>query len=137
MEHVKTGSQPTTQGSEQYFSGTVHIEMLFESAETSGGCVTFESCARSAWHTHPRGQTLIVTSGLGFVQSWDGPVEILRPGDVIWCPPGEKHWHGATSDSAMAHIAITEKLNGKAVDWLEKVSDEEYQAAQHVIAAAI
>lgn len=134
MEHVKTGTQPTTQGPEQYFSGTVHIESQFDSTETMGGAVTFEPCARTAWHTHPRGQTLVVTSGLGLIQSWGGPVEVLRPGDVIWCTPGEKHWHGAVANSSMTHIAITEKLGGKPVDWLEKVSDEEYQAAQQAVA---
>jgi quercetin dioxygenase-like cupin family protein len=136
MKHVSTGTQPTSQGAEQYFSGKVHVEALFDSSETSGGCITFEPCARRAWHTHPRGQTLLVTAGLGFVQTWGGPVEILRPGDVIWCPPDEKHWHGAAPNSTMTHIAITEKLDGKAVDWLEKVSDEEYQAAQQVTAEA-
>ena len=91
--------------------------------------MTFEPGARSAWHTHPLGQTLIVTAGCGIVQSEGGPAQIIRPGDVVWCPPGEKHWHGATSTTAMTHIAIVEQLDGKAVDWMEKVSDEEYAAA--------
>ncbi len=90
--------------------------------------VTFEPGARTAWHTHPLGQTLIVTAGCGLVQSWGGPVEKIRPGDVVWCPPGEKHWHGATATTAMTHIAIVERLDGKAVDWMEKVTDEQYQA---------
>ena len=88
--------------------------------------MTFEPCARTAWHTHPRGQILIVTAGWGVVQSWGGPIEQIRPGDVVWCPPGEKHWHGATATTAMTHIAITQQLDGKAVDWMEKVSDDEY-----------
>ncbi len=94
----------------------------------SGASVTFEPCARTAWHAHRLGQTLIVTSGCGLVQSWGGPIRVIRPGDVIWCPPGEKHWHGATPTSAMTHIAIQEELDGKVVDWMEKVSDEQYRA---------
>ncbi len=90
--------------------------------------MTFEPCARTAWHTHPLGQILIVTSGCGLVQSWGGPIEEIRPGDVVWCPPGEKHWHGGTPTTAMTHIAFVEQLNGKAVDWMEKVTDEEYFA---------
>ncbi len=92
--------------------------------------VTFEPCARTAWHTHPLGQTLIVTSGSGLVQSWGGPLREIRPGDVVWCPPGEKHWHGASSTTPMSHIAIVEALDGRTVDWMEKVSDEQYQTAR-------
>lgn len=135
MKLVKPGTQPTNPGPEQCFTGNVQVEMLFDSEITSGGCVTFTSSARSAWHTHPCGQTLVVTAGLGFVQSWGGPVAILRPGDVLWCPPDEKHWHGATANTTMTHIAITGKRDGKAVDWLEKVSDEEYQIAQKFLSA--
>ena len=110
----------------------VRIDPLFQApdpARVLGVSVTFEPGARTAWHTHPLGQTLIVTSGCGWVQSEGGPKEEIRPGDVVWCPPGEKHWHGATSTTAMTHIAILEQLNGKTVDWMEKVSDEQYQAA--------
>jgi quercetin dioxygenase-like cupin family protein len=113
------------------FTGTVRIDPLFDAPEprrVSGASVTFEPGARTAWHVHPLGQTLIVTAGCGWVQSWGGPVEEIRPGDVITRPPGEKHWHGATPTTAMTHIAIQEKLNGKVVEWLEKVSDEQYLA---------
>ena len=125
------GSQPSAKGSDEYFTGTVRIDPLFAAAEPSrisAGVVTFEPCARSAWHTHPLGQRLIVTAGCGRVQRWGGPIEEIRPGDVIWFPPGEKHWHGATTTTAMTHIAIQESLDGKNVDWLEKVTDEEYRA---------
>ena len=130
MELRRNGSQPSAKGPAEYFTGTVRIDQLFKAptpARASGAYVTFEPGARSNWHTHPLGQTLIVTSGCGLVQSWGGPIRIIRPGDVISCPPGEKHWHGATSTTAMTHIAIQEELNGKVVDWMEKVSDEQYQ----------
>jgi len=126
----RNGAQASTKGPAEYFTGTVRIDQLFkapEPARASGAYVTFEPCARSAWHTHPLGQTLIVTSGCGLVQSWGGPIKVIRPGDVIWCPPDEKHWHGATPTTAMTHIAIQEELNGKVVDWMEKVTDEQYQ----------
>jgi quercetin dioxygenase-like cupin family protein len=131
MEIRKNGSQPSAKGPEAYFTGTVRIDPLFQApapARVVGASVTFEPCARTAWHTHPLGQTLLVTSGCGFVQSWGGPVVRIRPGDVIWCPPGEKHWHGATPATAMTHVAILEHLDGKNVEWLEKVSDEQYAA---------
>lgn len=99
-----------------------------EPARTACASVTFEPGARTAWHTHPLGQTLIVTSGCGLIQSWGGPIKVIRPGDVIWCPPSEKHWHGAMRTTALTHIAIQEQLNGKVVDWMEKVSDEQYEA---------
>ncbi|TMH37535.1 MAG: cupin domain-containing protein [Betaproteobacteria bacterium] len=130
MEVARSGSQSSAKGSAQYFTGSVRVDPLFparEPSRTSGGLVTFEPGARSAWHTHPLGQTLIVTSGLGWAQCDGGPIEEIRPGDVIWFPPGEKHWHGATATTAMTHIAITESLNGKNVDWMEKVSDEQYR----------
>jgi quercetin dioxygenase-like cupin family protein len=130
MELKRSGSQSSTRGPAEYFTGTVRIDPLFRApapARASGACVTFEPGARSNWHTHPLGQTLIVTSGLGYVQSWGGPVKVIRPGDVVSCPPGEKHWHGASPATAMTHIAIQEELNGRVVDWLEKVTDEQYQ----------
>ena len=130
LEIKRSGSQPSTKGSEEYFTGTVRIDPLFQTkdpARAVGASVTFEPSARTAWHTHPLGQTLIVTAGCGLVQIWDGPVERICPGDVVWIPPGEKHWHGATSITAMTHIAIQEQMNGKVVDWMEKVSDEQYQ----------
>ena len=129
--HIKRiGSEPSRKAPAEYFTGTVRIDPLFqapEPARTSAASVTFEPGARTAWHTHPLGQTLIVTSGLGRVQHWGGPVEEIRPGDVVWFPPGLKHWHGASPTTAMTHIAIQEMLNGKNVDWLEKVSDEQYR----------
>jgi quercetin dioxygenase-like cupin family protein len=131
MEIKRSGSQPSTKGSVDYFTGTVHIDRLFQApdpARVRGVMVTFEPGARTAWHTHPLGQTLLVTSGCGWAQCWGGPVEEIRPGDVIWFPPGEKHWHGATATTAMTHIAILEQLDGKSVDWLEQVSDEQYHA---------
>ena len=118
-------------GPADYFTGTVRIDPLFDARDPQRvlvASVTFEPGARTAWHTHPLGQTLIVTAGCGWVQRWGGPVEELRPGDVISCPPGEKHWHGATATTGMSHIAIQEQLNGKVVEWMEKVSDEQYQA---------
>jgi len=130
MEIKRNGSQPSGKGPADYFTGTVRIDPLFQSpdpARASGASVTFEPGARTAWHTHPLGQTLIVTSGLGHVQRWGGPIEEIRPGDVVWFPPGEKHWHGASPTTALTHIAVQEWLNGKAVDWMEKVSDEQYR----------
>ncbi|MBZ0254538.1 cupin domain-containing protein [bacterium] len=130
MEIKRNGSQPSAKGPDDYFTGVVRIDPLFQAndpARAVGACVTFETGARTAWHTHPLGQTLIVTAGCGWAQREGGEIEEIRPGDVVWFPPGEKHWHGATSTNAMTHIAIQEQLNGKAVDWLEKVSDEQYQ----------
>ena len=131
MEVKRAGSQPSGKGSPQYFTGVVRVDPLFDApdpARVVGASVTFEPGARTAWHTHPLGQTLIVTAGCGRVQREGGPVEEIRPGDVIWIPPGEKHWHGAAPTTAMTHIAIQEKLDGKAVDWMEPVSDERYGA---------
>jgi len=125
------GSHPSGKGPADYFSGTVRIDPLFERtdpARVAGASVTFEPRARTAWHTHPLGQTLIVTAGCGRIQRWGGPIEAIHPGDVVLIPPGEKHWHGATSTTAMTHIAIQEKLDGKSVDWMEQVSDEQYDA---------
>jgi quercetin dioxygenase-like cupin family protein len=130
MEIKRSGSQPSAKGPADYFTGTVRIDAPFageDPARVGGATVTFEPGARTAWHTHPLGQTLIVTSGLGWVQREGGPVEEIRPGDIVWFAPGEKHWHGATSTTAMTHIAIAEKLNGSPVDWMEKVTDEQYQ----------
>ena len=129
MEIMRCGSRPSGKGPVEYFTGTVRIDPLFDAANppgVRGASVTFEPGARTAWHTHPLGQTLIVTSGAGRVQRWEGPVEEIRPGDVVWIPRGEKHWHGASPTVAMTHIAIQEALNGKVVDWLEKVSDGQY-----------
>ncbi|WP_077960505.1 cupin domain-containing protein [Ensifer adhaerens] len=131
MDIRRSGSQPSAKGPEDWFSGTVRIDPLFpvrEPARAAGNTVTFEPGARTAWHTHPLGQVLIVVSGLGRVQRAGGPVEIIRPGDVIWFEPGEKHWHGAAPTTAMTHIAIQESLDGKAVDWMAKVTDTEYGA---------
>ena len=131
MEIKQNGSQPSAKGPDEYFTGNVRIDPLFEMPEPAGGrgaLVTFEPGARSAWHFHPLGQTLIVTSGCGWVQSEGGPKVEIRPGDVVWCPPNEKHWHGATPSNSMTHIAIQETLDGKVVEWLEKVSDEEYNS---------
>jgi quercetin dioxygenase-like cupin family protein len=130
MEIKRVGSQASAKGPSDWFTGTVRIDPLFqppEPARAQGASVTFEPGARTAWHTHPLGQTLIVTAGCGWVQREGGPVEEIRPGDVVWFPPGEKHWHGATPVTAMTHIAIQEKLGGKVVDWMEKVSDGEYR----------
>jgi quercetin dioxygenase-like cupin family protein len=131
MNIKKSGSQPSEKGPSDYFTGTVRIDPLFQApdpARAVGASVTFEPGARTAWHTHPLGQTLIVTTGCGLAQRSGGPIEEIRPGDVIWFAPGEKHWHGATATTAMTHIAIQERQDGKAVDWLEQVSDEQYQA---------
>jgi quercetin dioxygenase-like cupin family protein len=130
MEISRIGSQPSQKGPAEYFTGSVRIDSRFQGrapARVGGGIVTFEPGARTAWHTHPLGQTLIVTSGCGWVQVEGGPKEEIRPGDIIWFAPGEKHWHGATANIAMSHIAIAEALDGKSVDWMEKVSDEQYQ----------
>ncbi|MBM7566215.1 (R)-mandelonitrile lyase [Paenibacillus sacheonensis] len=131
MEIRKNGTQPSGKGPAEYFTGTVRIDPLFEAADparVAGASVTFEPGARTAWHTHPLGQTLIVTAGSGSVQRWGGQIEAVHPGDVIWFPPGEKHWHGASPTTGMTHIAIQERIDGKAVDWLEHVSDDQYQA---------
>ena len=137
MEIKRSGSQASTKGPADWFTGAVRIDPLFEAPELStaslgparvrGASVMFESSARTAWHTHPLGQTLIVTFGLGWAQRWGGPVEEIRPGDVVWFAPNEKHWHGATPTTAMTHIAVQEALNGKVVEWMEKVSDEQYR----------
>ena len=131
MDIKRSGSQPSGKGPAEYFTGAVRIDPLFEApapARAVGASVTFEPGARTAWHSHPLGQTLIVTAGYGRVQRWGGPIEEIRPGDVVWFPPGEKSWHGATPTTAMTHIAIQEQQGGKAVDWMEQVSDEQYQA---------
>jgi quercetin dioxygenase-like cupin family protein len=123
MDIKRSSLQPSAKGPAECFTGTVRIDPLFQApdpARARGASVTFEPCSRSAWHTHPLGQTLIVTHGCGLIQSWGGPVRQIRPGDVIWCPQGEKHWHGAAPTTAMTHIAIREALDGKVVDWLEK-----------------
>ena len=130
MDIKRSGSEPSAKGPAEYFTGSVRVDMLFrpqEPARTPGAYVTFEPGARTAWHTHPLGQALIITAGFGWVQREGGPVEEVRPGDVVWFPPGEKHWHGATPVTAMTHIAITETLDGKNVDWMEKVSDDQYR----------
>jgi quercetin dioxygenase-like cupin family protein len=124
------GSQAAAKGPAEYFTGNVRVEPLFaakDMAPFSGAYVTFEPAARSAWHTHPAGQHLIVTSGVGWTQESGGPVVEVRAGDVVWCPPGVKHWHGATPTTALTHIALTGTVGGKNVDWLEKVSDEQYR----------
>lgn len=129
MEIKRIGSQPSAKGPDEYFTGTVRIDPLFGAnapARATAASVTFEPGARTAWHTHPLGQTLIVMAGFGRVQRDGGPIEEIRPGDVVWFPPGEKHWHGASPNVAMTHIAIQEQLDGKAVDWLEKVTDAQY-----------
>lgn len=131
MKITINGSQPSAKGHQDWFTGTVRIDPLFQPevpARTAGASVTFEPEARTAWHTHPLGQTLIVTSGCGRVQREGGPVEEIHPGDVVWFPPGEKHWHGASPTSALTHIAIQESLDGKVVEWMEHVSDSQYQS---------
>jgi quercetin dioxygenase-like cupin family protein len=132
MEIKQAGSQASAQGPADWFTGNVRIDHLFQApapARVAGASVTFEPGARTAWHTHPLGQTLIVTAGRGWVQREGGPVNEIRPGDVVWFPPGEKHWHGATSTTGMTHIAIQESLDGKAVDWMEHVTDAQYRKA--------
>jgi len=132
MDIKRIGSQPSTKGPGEYFTGTVRIDPLFQANDPTravGASVTFEPAARTAWHTHPLGQILIVTAGCGLVQCWGGPVEEIRPGDVVRIPHGEKHWHGATATTAMTHIAIQEQLDGKIVDWMEKVTEEQYHVS--------
>ena len=129
MDIKRSGSQPSARGPAAYFTGVVRIDAPFsgtEPARVGGATVTFEPGARTAWHTHPLGQTLIVTYGVGRVQREGGPIEEIRPGDIVWIPPGEKHWHGAAPTTAMRHIAIQESINGSPVEWLEQVSDEQY-----------
>jgi quercetin dioxygenase-like cupin family protein len=130
MDIKRSGSRPSGKGQSDYFTGTVRMDPLFEAADPGhvrAVHVTFEPGARTAWHTHPLGQSLVVTSGRGWAQSWGGPIEDITPGDVVSFKPGEKHWHGATPTTAMSHIAIQEALDGKTSDWLEKVSDEQYR----------
>jgi quercetin dioxygenase-like cupin family protein len=130
-EILPNGSRPSAKGAAEYFTGSVIMDPLFGAKDTmhaTGGLVTFEPGARSAWHTHPAGQILIVTSGVGWVQEEGGEKREIKPGDVIWTPPGVKHWHGATATNSMSHIAITNMVDGKNVDWMEKVSDEQYRA---------
>ena len=137
MEIKRSGSHPSGKGSAEYFTGAVRIDPLLsppEPARVAGALVTFEPGARTAWHTHPLGQTLIVTAGCGWAQHDGGPIEEIRPGDVVWFPPGEKHWHGATATTAMTHIALQEALDGKVVDWMEQVSDEMMEIGQHLLA---
>ncbi len=129
MVITRVGSQPSTKGPAEWFTGTVRIDPLFQApspARGAGAAVTFEPSARTDWHTHPLGQTLIVTAGAGRVQRWGGPIEEIHPGDVVWFAPGEKHWHGASPTTAMAHVAVQEHLDGTMVDWLEHVSDDQY-----------
>jgi quercetin dioxygenase-like cupin family protein len=131
MDIKRSGSQASNKGPADWFTGAVRIDPLFQAAQPAravGANVTFEPGARTAWHTHPLGQTLIVTSGAGLAQRWGAPIEQIRPGDVVWFAPGEKHWHGASPTTAMTHIAIQEQLDGKAVEWLEHVTDEQYEA---------
>jgi quercetin dioxygenase-like cupin family protein len=130
MQIKRIGSQPSGKGPAEWFTGTVRIDPLLTTevpARTAVASVTFEPGARTAWHTHPLGQTLLVTAGCGWAQREGGPVEEIHPGDVIWFSPGERHWHGAKPTTAMTHIAIQENLDGKVVDWMEKVTDEQYK----------
>jgi quercetin dioxygenase-like cupin family protein len=130
MDIKRNGTQPSGKGPSDWFTGTVRIDPVFaanDARRAAAASVTFEPGARTAWHTHPRGQTLIVTAGFGLVQREGGPIEEIRPGDVVWFEPGEKHWHGASPMTAMTHIAIQEHLDGKVVDWMEHVTDEQYQ----------
>ncbi len=133
MEIRRAGSRPSQKGTSNWFTGTVRIDPLFEvkaPSRAQGICVTFEPGARTLWHTHPLGQNLIVTAGCGWVQRWGAPVEEIRPGDVVWIPPGEKHWHGAAATTAMTHIAIYEFIDGSGADWMEAVSGEQYQISR-------
>lgn len=133
MEITKVGSKPSAKGPEDWFTGAVRIDPLFDANEARRGAaasVTFEPGARTAWHTHPLGQTLIVTAGCGWVQREGGPIEEIHPGDVVWFAPNEKHWHGATAANGMTHIAIQENLNGKVVEWMEKVTEEQYNGSR-------
>jgi quercetin dioxygenase-like cupin family protein len=128
---TRIGSQPSTAGPAENFTGAARVDSRFQGtgpARVGGGTVTFEPGARTAWHTHPLGQTLIVTAGAGLVQQWDGPIQEIRQGDTVWIPPGVKHWHGASATTGMAHIGIAESLNGKTVTWMEKVSDAQYRS---------
>jgi len=130
MDIKRVGSRPSTKGPAEWFTGAVRIDPLFQAGDPAravGASVTFEPGARTAWHTHPLGQTLIVTAGCGWAQREGGPIEEIHPGDVVWFPPGEKHWHGATPTTAMTHLAIQEAEGGKTVDWMQKVSDDEYR----------
>ena len=130
MDNKRIGTQGSNNGPADWFTGTVRIDPLFQAsppARAAAASVTFEPGARTAWHTHPLGQTLIVTAGCGWAQRDGGPIEEIHPGDVVWFPPGERHWHGATPNTAITHIAIQEALDGKVVDWMEKVSDEQYR----------
>ncbi len=130
---TRNGSQPSVKGSAEYFTGAVRIDSRFQRndpARVGGGIVNFEQGARTAWHTHPLGQTLIVTAGAGLIQQWGGPIQEMKQGDVVWVPPGVKHWHGATATTGMSHIAIAERLDGKTADWMEQVSDEQYNGKQ-------
>ena len=132
MNITRAGSVPSSTGPANWFSGMVRLDPLFQApppSRAAAAAVTFEPGARTAWHTHPLGQALFVTSGVGRVQRWGGPIEDVRPGDIVWFPPGEKHWHGASPTTAMTHIAVQEQLDGRAVDWLEHVTDEQYYAA--------
>ncbi len=129
MDIKRSGANPSGRGPAEYFTGAVRVDPLHDApapARVSTAAVTFEPGARTAWHTHPLGQTLVVTAGCGRAQRWGGPIEELRPGDVVWIPPGEKHWHGAAPATGMSHISIVEKLDGVSAEWLEKVSDEQY-----------
>lgn len=131
MNITRSGTHPSGKGPSDWFTGTVRVDLLFsppDPARVAGALVTFEPGARTAWHTHPLGQTLIVMTGLGWVQREGGPVQEVRPGDVVWFEPAEKHWHGASRNTAMSHIAIQEKLNGSPVDWMEHVTDDQYRA---------
>ena len=130
MEIIRAGSRPSAKGPTDWFTGTVRVDPLlnpFASERVQGAHVTFEPGARTAWHTHPLGQILIVTFGFGRAQRWGGPIEEIRPGDVVWFPAGEKHWHGASPETAMSHIAVNEVQDGKVVDWLEQVTDKQYR----------
>ena len=133
MHITRSGTQPSTKGPADYFTGTVRVDYLFlpqEPARTSGASVTFEPGARTAWHVHPLGQTLIVTAGCGQIQLWGGSIQEIHPGDVVSIAPGEKHWHGASASTALTHIAIQEQVDGSAADWLEQVSDAQYLAGR-------
>jgi quercetin dioxygenase-like cupin family protein len=130
MQITRSGSHPSTAGSPEYFTGAVRIDSRFEGtspARMGGAIVTFEPGARTAWHTHPLGQTIFISAGQGWAQVWDGSIEEINVGDVIWFAPGEKHWHGATATTGMTHLAIAEAIDGKTVDWLEQVSDAQYR----------
>lgn len=131
QEINRAGSQASTAGPAEFFTGRVRVDPVWPAdtnINASGAWVTFEPGARSAWHTHPAGQRLVVQSGVGLTQEWGKSVQVIRPGDVVWCPPGVKHWHGAAANTAMTHLAMTGTLDGKNVDWMEKVSDEQYNA---------